>query len=116
MNAEAAPEPRGRSGTWCSMKHSAVEMGFPAAEIIARRMPLIWWGMVNPTASSQSEMTKMVVEKQMAMIEAGFAMQIEMFRIMMAPFTPVSADRLMQAALAPAARRVKANVRRLRRG
>lgn len=116
MSKDAAPELRGRFRTWCSMKHSAVEMGFSAAEIIARRMPLIWWGMVNPTASSQSEMTKMVVEKQMAMIEACFAIQVEMFRIMIAPFTPVSADRMMQAALAPAARRVKANVRRLRRG
>jgi hypothetical protein len=97
------------------MKHSAVEMGLSAAEIVARRMPVIWWGMLNPTAASRSEMTKMVVEKQMAFAEACFAMQIEMLRIMTAPFAPVSADRMMQAALAPAARRVKANVRRLRR-
>jgi hypothetical protein len=97
------------------MKHSAVETGIHAAEIIARRMPLIWWGMVNPTASAQAEMTRMVVEKQMAFAEACFALQVEMVRIMIAPLSPVKADRMMQAALAPAARRVRANVKRLRR-
>lgn len=99
-----------------SRRHAPAATGLAAAEVIMRRMPVLWWGMVNPTAASQAEMTKMVVEKQMALVEACFAIQGEMFRMMMAPFTPVSADRMMQAALAPAARRVKANVRRLRRG
>ena len=97
------------------MKHSHIEMGFSAAEIIARRMPVMWWGMWSPTASSQAEMTKMVVEKQMAFLEACVAVQVEVFRMMLAPVTPASGDRLMQAAIAPAAKRVKANVRRLRR-
>jgi hypothetical protein len=97
------------------MKHSPVEISLSAAEIIARRMPVLWWGMVNPAAADRAEMTRMVVEKQMAFAEACFAMQLETFRMMMAPWTPASADRMMQAALAPAARRVKANARRLRR-
>lgn len=97
------------------MKHSTVEMGLSSAEIIARRMPVIWSGMLNPTARSQAEMTKMVVEKQMAFAEACVAVNLELLRMMLAPWTPLSADRLMQAAIAPAARRVKANVRRLRR-
>ena len=96
------------------MKHSAFDMGLSSAEIIARRMPMIWWGMLNPTAASQAEMTKMVVEKQMAFAETCVAMQTEMFRMMLAPWTTQSAGRLMQAAIAPSARRVKANVRRLR--
>ena len=70
---------------------------------------------IASTPSSRAEMTKMVVEKQMAFAEACFAVQVEMFRMMLAPWTLASADRLMQAALAPSARRVKANVRRLRR-
>jgi hypothetical protein len=37
-----------------------------------------------------------------------------MFRMMLSPWTTQSASRLMQAAIAPSARRVKANVRRLR--
>jgi hypothetical protein len=97
------------------MRHSHIEMGFSAAEIIARRLPLIWWGMISPTASSQAEMTKMVVEKQMAVAEAFVAVQAECFRMMLAPWTPASTDRLAQAALASAAKRVKANLRRLRR-
>jgi len=40
--------------------------------------------------------------------------QTEMFRMMLSPWTTQSASRLMQAAIAPSARRVKANVRRLR--
>lgn len=76
---------------------------------------MIWWGMVKPSAASQAEMTKMVIEKQMAFAEACFAVQAEMVRMMLAPWTPASADHVMQAALAPAARRVKANLRRLRR-
>ncbi|MFN4143086.1 hypothetical protein [Aestuariivirga sp.] len=97
------------------MRHSHIEMGFSAAEIIARRLPVIWWGMVRPSAASQAEMTKMMVEKQMAFAEACFAVQIEVFRAMLAPWTPASAEQVMQAALGPSARRVKANLRRLRR-
>lgn len=90
-------------------------MGVSAAEIIARRMPVIWGNMVQPTASSQAEVTKMVVEKQMAFAEACIAVQTELFLMMLTPWGAGGADRVMQAALAPSARRVKANVRRLRR-
>ena len=55
------------------MKHSAFDMGLSSAEIISRRMPMLWWGMINPTAASQAEMTKMVVEKQMAFAETCVA-------------------------------------------
>lgn len=94
-------------------KHSAFEMGLSSAEVIARRLPGMWWGMFSPTASSQAELVKMVVEKQMAFAEGCFAMQTEMFKMMMSPMDG-SHDRLMQAALGPSARRVKANLRRLR--
>lgn len=94
-------------------KHSAFEMGLSSAEVIARRLPGLWWGMVSPTAASQAEMVKMVVEKQMAFAEACFAVQTELFRMMLAPGAG-GHDRLMQAALGPSARRVKANLRRLR--
>ena len=97
------------------MKHSAYDMGLSAGEIIARRMPLLWWGMVSPTASSRAEMTRMVIEKQMAFAESLVAVQAEAFRMMLSPWTPASAERVIQAALAPAARRLKANQRRLRR-
>lgn len=94
-------------------RHSAYDMGISSAEVIARRMPALWWGMMNPTAASNAEVTKMVVEKQMAFVEGCFAVQTEMFKMMLAPME-ASHDRLMQAALAPSARRVNANLRRLR--
>lgn len=94
--------------------HSAFEMGVSSAEIIARRMPVIWQGLVNPTAATQSEMIKMVVEKQMAFAETCFAMQMEALKLMWQPWGVAAAEGFMQAALGPSARRVKANVRRLR--
>ena len=95
------------------MKHSAYEMSLSSAEVIARRLPGMWWGMVSPTPASQSELVNMVVEKQMAFVEGCFAVQTEMFKMMLSPME-ASHDRLMQAALAPSARRVTANLRRLR--
>ena len=97
------------------MKHSHIEMGVAAAEVIARRLPGMWWGMFNPTAASQAELVKMVVEKQMAFAEGCFAVQTELALAMLMPWRAASHEALMQAALAPSARRVKANVRRLRR-
>jgi hypothetical protein len=94
-------------------KHSAFEMGLSSAEVIARRLPGMWWGMVSPSAASNSELVNMVVEKQMAFVEGCFAVQTEMFKMMLAP-TEGSHDRLMQAALGPSAKRVKANLKRLR--
>jgi hypothetical protein len=97
------------------MRHSPVDVGVSAAEVIARRLPVMWWGMINPTAAAQAEMMKMVVEKQMAFAEACFAVQVEMFRMLMMPWRRPAPRRIAEAALAPAARRVKANARRLRR-
>ena len=98
-----------------AQRHSAYDMGISSAEVIARRMPTLWWGMVNPTAASNAEVTKMVVEKQMAFAETCLAVQTELIMMMTAPFAAGGADRLMQAALGPSAKRVKANVKRLRR-
>lgn len=94
-------------------RHSPFEIGLSSVEVIARRLPGLWWGMLAPTASSQSELVEMVVEKQMAFAEGCFAVQTELFKMMLAP-TEGAHDRLMQAALGPSARRVKANLRRLR--
>jgi hypothetical protein len=71
--------------------------------------------MLNPTAASNAEATKMVVEKQMAFAETCLAVQAELFMMMTAPFAAGGADRLMQAALGPSATRGKATVKRLRR-
>jgi hypothetical protein len=103
------------------MRHSPYEVGIATAETIARRLPILWWGMVFPGGGNQAEITKMVIEKQMALAESVFALQAEMFKMALRPWWQWSAashrsdaDGMMQAAMAPAARRVKANVRRLR--
>ena len=85
-------------------------------------MPIIWWGMVSPTAASNAEIVKMVVEKQMACAEACFAFHTEMFKAVLTPWWNMTAagqakaaDTMMQAVMAPSSRRVKANALRLRR-
>ncbi|WP_373502583.1 hypothetical protein [Aestuariivirga sp.] len=103
-------------------RHSHYDTSLAAAETIARRMPIIWWGMVSPTSASHAEMVKMVVEKQMAMAEACFAFHTEMFKAALSPWWNMSAeahakaaDGMMQAVMAPSSRRAKANALRLRR-
>ncbi|PZF75291.1 hypothetical protein DK847_18945 [Aestuariivirga litoralis] len=95
-------------------QHSPFEMGLSSAEVIARRLPGLWWGMFAPSASSQAELVKMVVEKQMAFVEGCVAVQTEMFKMMVSPMDG-SHERFMQAALGPSVKRVKANLKRLRR-
>ncbi len=104
-------------------QHSFFDMGVHSAETIARRLPILWWGMMSPGAGNQAEITKMVIEKQMAFAEGVFAMQMELFKMSFQPWWAMTAKThhdnahgMMQAAMAPSARRVSANARRLRRG
>lgn len=99
-----------------SRRISPVRMAVSSAVVIAWRLPIMWRAMMVPNASSRAEMTKMIVEKQMAIAEAGFAMQLELVRTMLDPWAgTAAAERIVEAALKPAARRVNANARRLRR-
>lgn len=102
-------------------QHSFFDMGLDSAETIARRLPILWWGMVSPGGGNQAEITKMVIEKQMAFAEGLFAMQMELFKMAFQPWWEMTAatqrenaEDMMQAAMAPSARRVSANARRLR--
>lgn len=103
-------------------RHSPLGLSLDSAETIARRLPFIWWQFWQPTVSGRAEMAKMVIEKQMAFVETCFAMQVEAFKLMAAPgwaATPAgqakAAEDMVQAAIAPYARRAKANALRLRR-
>ena len=102
-------------------QHSFFDMGLDSAETVARRLPILWWGMVSPGGGNQAEITKMVIEKQMAFAEGLFAMQMELFKMAFQPWWEMTAatqrenaEDMMQAAMAPSARRVSANARRLR--
>jgi hypothetical protein len=93
-----------------------------AAETILRRMPILWSEAVSPTAAGQREITRMVEEKQRAVVDGMVAAQVQMmqeaWRFWAAPFaTPSSAKRaatrIANAATAPARKTVRANARRL---
>jgi len=95
-----------------------------AAETIARRMPILWGQALSPTPEGQREVTRMVAEKQQAMVDGLVAAQMQMMqeamRFWVNPFaTPSStgraAARIANAASAPARKTVRANVKRLRK-
>ena len=98
-----------------------------ATEVIARRMPLLWWAMASPSAARQDEVVRMVAEKNAALVEGLIAAQFQAGREALEFWTRAmtgrnghdamaqSASRILSAAAGPAARRVKANARRLRK-
>lgn len=105
-----------------SKQHAVFDMGVHSAETIARRLPVLWWAMMSPRGANQAEIAKMVIEKQMAFAEGLFALQIEMFKMSFRPWWAMTAAAhheaahgMVQAAMAPSARRASANARRLRR-
>jgi hypothetical protein len=98
-----------------------------AAEVIARRMPVLWWAMAAPNAARQGEVARMVTEKNAAFVEGLIAAQFQAGREALDFWTRAmtgrnghdavaqSASRILSAAAGPATRRVKANARRLRK-
>ena len=100
--------------------HSPADVTLAAAETILRRLPILWWAAVWPSPAAHAETRHMVVEKQMALVEGLLAFQVEFTKLWFQPWWAArlpheAAQHLAQAATAPAARRVKANARRLRR-
>jgi hypothetical protein len=89
------------------------------ATVIGLRLLGLGMMAANPTAARCNEAQRMVVEKQLAMLEGLFAMQMEWMTLLMTPlcFWPqpaAFAEVLGRAATGPAARRVAANARRLK--
>ena len=104
-----------------SEHHSPVDLTFAAAETILRRLPVLWWAAMWPSHSAHAEARKMIAEKQAAFAEGMMAIQAELIKQALRPWwllrLPHEAFHDMaHAAAAPAARRIKANARRLRRG
>ncbi|MFT3988327.1 hypothetical protein [Aestuariivirga sp.] len=94
------------------------DVNMAAAETIARRLPMMWWAMMSPSPQRSAEMLRMVAEKQQAFLEGVWAMQLqmgqEMLRFWSGQSMARSAERVSEAAAAPAVTRVLANRRRLR--
>jgi len=101
-----------------------IETNSAAAETILRRLPIMWWQMMSPTAAGQAEMQRMVAEKQKAVMDGMLAAQAQLVKETFSFWTtPLFAQtgsragqRIIDAATAPARRTVKANVKRLRKG
>lgn len=92
--------------------------------VVAQRLPLLWLEAMGLSRTGERESQRMVTEKMAAVFEGGVAAQVELQRLWwqssmammrgMAPTGPVAATRrVANAALQPAARRVKSNVKRL---
>jgi len=104
------------------IKKRDIKTASDAAETILRRMPILWWQAVQPTAEGQREVNRMVAEKQKAFVDGMASAQTQMMqeamRFWAAPFaTPASAKRaatrIAEAAAAPARKTVRANAKRL---
>ncbi|MGL4635142.1 MAG: hypothetical protein ACRCWF_04100 [Beijerinckiaceae bacterium] len=93
--------------------------------VVASRMPILWYESFNPDPSRRTETNRMVMEKLSAAQEGLLGAQVALGQAMaenMAAFvfgrvpdsTPrKTANAMMHASLAPAARKVKANAKRL---
>jgi hypothetical protein len=93
--------------------------------VMASRMPILWAESLNPNPGSRSETNRMMAEKMAAVQEGALAAQTTLGQAMLETWAALAfgqvpkttprntADAMMQAGLAPAARRVKANAKRL---
>jgi hypothetical protein len=92
---------------------------FDSATVIGLRLFGLGMMATHPTAARRNEAQRMIIEKQMALLEGIFAMQMEWVRLLTTPFwlwpKPAAlAEGLGRAATRPAAKRVAANARRLK--
>jgi hypothetical protein len=93
--------------------------------VVANRLPILFFEAMNPDPSRRSETNRMVAEKMAATQEGVFAAQMTLGHAMMESLAAMTfgqmpkstprntAHAMMHASLAPAAKRVRANARRL---
>jgi hypothetical protein len=93
--------------------------------VMASRMPILFFEAMNPDPSRRNETNRMVSEKMAAVHEGVVAAQMALGSAMMESLAAMAfgqmpkstprhtAHAMMHASLAPAARRVKVNARRL---
>ena len=104
-------------------RHTPFSVWIATAETLAHRLPVFWQGIVAPSPKGNAAITEMIVEKQVALAEGMIGMQAELIKQAFRPWWMWTAQQsqnaahdLAHAATAPAAKKVKANARRLRRG
>jgi hypothetical protein len=98
-----------------------IENAIDAAQVLALRLPMLWAMALSPTPARRAEAVKMIVEKQMAVAEglnaATLAAFTEWLKVMSGQRFSVEtmSARIVDAAVKPGRRRVKANAKRLGR-
>lgn len=91
------------------------------AQVLSFRVPMLWTMAFSPTAERRAEAVKMIVEKQMAMMDGMNAVALSALASWMKLMSgqAVSADaagqKMIRAAVRQGQRRVRANARRLKR-
>jgi hypothetical protein len=98
-----------------------IENAVAAAQVLSFRLPMLWAMAWSPTPARRAEAVKMIVEKQMAVAEginaAALAALAQWMKIASGQSLPVEtvSARIVEAAVRPGRRRVRANARRLGR-
>lgn len=102
-----------------SMKELATALA--GAQVLAFRVPMLWAMTLSPTPARRAEAVRMIVEKQMAVAEglnaAALTALAQWMKIASGQNLPVEtvSARIVEAAVRPGRRRVRANARRLGR-
>jgi hypothetical protein len=103
-------------------RHTPFSVGIATAQTLAHRLPIFWQGILQPSPKGNAAIAEMVMEKQVAFATGLIGMQTELMKQAMRPWwmwtaqqSQDAAQDLAHAATAPAARKVKANARRLRK-
>jgi hypothetical protein len=98
-----------------------IEDAIAAAQVLSFRLPMLWAMVFSPTPARQAEAIRMIVEKQMAVMEGMNAAALSALATWMklAGGQSVSAESaaqgIFQSATRAGRRRVRANARRLGR-
>jgi hypothetical protein len=98
-----------------------IETALAAAQVLTFRLPMLWAMALSPTPSRRAEAVKMIVEKQIAVAEginaATLAALVQWMKVLGGQGLPaeIIGSRIIDAAVRPSRRRVRANARRLGR-
>jgi hypothetical protein len=88
---------------------------FATATVLAWRLPMLCAMALNPTPRRRTEALRMISEKTAAAAEAVIGAQAELVLSLLRPKQGAVTDKIAEAMLKPARRRLKANARRVRR-
>ena len=95
-------------------KSDPLHDAFATATVLAWRLRMLWAMVLNPTSRRRAEARRMITEKSAAAAEAIVGAQAELALSFLNPSRGKNGNRITEAMLKPARRRVRANARRLK--